>query len=190
MKRQKWIFVLLNIFIIFQLVVIIVAPNRGSVIYDQVSPFFNWYAVPLHLINPWSFFSPDPSVVVYWEYSYIYDAEKWPGTKDEMYDQEAQVLIYPEIKAPLWSNRFVRNLYHSRYAAINQIHFNELFLPWLCNQQKHVDAVSMVMRFQLHPDIESSVSAMKTLKQARMDYNKFTGRNIYSCIKGEQDVLF
>ena len=190
MKRQKWIFVLLNVFIVFQLVVIALSPNRNSVIYDQLSPYFSWYSVPFHFINPWSFFSPDPSVAVYWEYSYIYNAETWPGSSDDMYDEEAVTYTYPGKDSQFWSNRFLRNIYHSRYAAINEKHFNAFFLPWLCEQKDHVEAVSMVMKFQVHPDIEATQSSQKTLKQAKDDFNRYVGRNIYSCMRGEQDVLF
>ena len=190
MKRQKWIFVLLNIFIVFQLTVMVISPNRSSVLHDYLSPYFNWYSVPLHFINPWSFFSPDPSVAVYWEYSYIYDAEKWSGSSESMYEAEAINHIYPSKASKIWSNRFLRNLYHSRYAAFNEKHFNAFFLPWLCSQEDHIEAVSLIMRFQLHPDIEANQAAQNTLKQAQSNYNKFTGRNIYSCYRGEQDVLF
>ena len=190
MKRQKWIFVLLNVFIVFQLVVMVVSPNRSSVIYDQLSPYFTWYSVPLHFINPWSFFSPDPSVAVYWEYSYIYNAETWPESSDSMYDKEAINYSYPSKESKIWSNRFIRDLYFSRYAAITEKHFNAFFLPWLCDQQDHVEAVSMVMRFQVHPDIEESQGVQKTLKQAKTDFNRYVGRNIYSCLRGDLDVLF
>lgn len=190
MKRQKWIFVLLNIFIVFQLTVMVLTPNRSSVLHDIFGPYINWYSVPIHFIHTWAFFSPDPAIALYWEYSYIYDASSWQGSEDSMYEKELITHVYPSVQRAFWSNNYIRNMYFSRYAAINEKHFNGFFLPWLCRQEDNIDAVSLEMKIQLHHDLDASKSAQSSLKQAQTSYTRFMNRNIYSCKKEERNVLF
>lgn len=157
--RRRLAQALLSPAIAILLVLVVVMPNSNSVIGRMVPHFFQKLSHTLVISYPWTFFSPDPSAVVYWEYSVEINESKFKGTDEDLVDIEMKTFRWPP-KNPRTMYRvpYNRKIYHSRMSSLNEAQFRRFFIPHLCKLHPEADALFIKAVVKGHPDMEAPMT--------------------------------
>ena len=125
---------LISLLVIYHLAMIIVVPQRMSMIHERLMPYFSSYAYTLSLAVSWDFYAPNPSIYYYFEYEVI-DAKdrvevfRWPPSRKEFK------------KGYMNHNRLI---YHSRFfMLLGQKRIRRHFMPYLCRLHPSAREISV-----------------------------------------------
>lgn len=189
--NNKLIQIVLSLFLIYHLLAIFILPNFNSILGETVGPYVLKYATTLNISNTWQFFSPNPSMEIFWEYELEYNASVEDSLSDEVIEKEMKVYRWPPLTSDeFYRVSFMRKVYHSRNSTQNQKSIRNFLIPWLC--KKHPEAKSIFIRTVvkahsniLQPELMNRMTQLQQAYQKRLNIDSF---NCNSSIEGASDA--
>lgn len=184
MKKVKALLkIFLSLWIVYNIIVMLLMPNIGSYFGRQISRFIAPYAAVMGLNAGWNFFSPDPAHTMYLEYTLQYP------DKEDGETREPELHFFPvEKNQPLLNPLRKRELYATRYMALDPKKLRVLFGPWLCRQHPGALTVDMRLIVETVPPLD------KVVKNPHTDLSELSERLEFShefvtCGQQDEEVL-
>jgi hypothetical protein len=158
-------------------------PNIGSYLGRSVSKFITPYAGAVGLSAGWDFFSPDPAHTLYIEYK-VYFPDPPLGESIESIEGYFPFEKNHVIRDP----RKIRDLYATRYMALNPKRLRILFGPWMCKQYPKAQLINAKIIIETVPSLD------KVVQNPGMDLNDLSERIEYasediSCGATDEELL-
>jgi len=150
----KWAKAALSVFIVFQLTVVLLAPNGDHYIGTLLKPVIEPYANFFELTNKWSFFAPDPGPPpVFVEYEVL--------AKHEETITQAR---FPQEKNPY----FIRDRQNRRIASVEfmmpgEDRVEKVMVPYLCGKFPEAESVKLWRVAYQVPPIEDVASGKRKI---------------------------
>lgn len=150
----KWAKAALSVFIVFQLTVVLLAPNSDHYVGTKLKPFVEPYANFFELTNKWSFFAPEPGPPpVFVEYELL-------DSKGE----SIRIARYPEEKNPY----FLRDRQNRRIASVEfmmpgEDRVEKVMVPYLCGKNPQADSVKLWRIAYQIPTMEDVASGKRQI---------------------------
>lgn len=174
--------ILLSVWIVYNIIVMLLMPNIGSYFGREVSRFISPYAAIMGLNAGWNFFSPDPAHTMYLEYTV-----QFPDKEDESVDPELH--FFPiEKNRPILNPLRKRELYATRYMALDPKKMRVLFGPWLCRQHPGALTVDLALVVETVPPLDKVVKNPHT-ELADMSERLEYSREFVDCHQQDEEAL-
>ncbi|MFL5812729.1 MAG: hypothetical protein ACJ763_04070 [Bdellovibrionia bacterium] len=148
----KWIKAALSVFVVFQLTVVLLAPNGDHYVGATLEPFVEPYANFFELTNKWSFFAPEPGPPpVFVEYEIL-------GANGESIHKAR----FPEEKSPY----FLRDRQNRRIASVEfmmpgEDRVEKVMVPYLCGKNPEAQAIKLWRVAYTVPSMEDVASGKR-----------------------------
>lgn len=185
MKKVKLLFkAILSLWIVYNIFVMMVMPNIGSLFGQAVSSFVTPYANTVGLNASWNFFSPDPAHTMYIRYTVYYQDFDGNDLKEPLEG------YFPEEKNQGIKNATQkRNLYAMRFMVLEPKRLRILMGPWLCKQYSGATSVEMEHVIETVPPLAQAITLKhETVKELSQEVQYV--RETHSCIGGaDEEVL-
>ncbi len=153
MKKAKPLLkILLSVWIVYNIVVMLIMPNVGGYFGRTMSRFITPYASIVGLNAGWNFFSPDPAHIMYLEYSVQY-----PDTAEGESVEPVEKFFPPEKNQPIYNPARKRDMYATRYMALDPKRLRMLFGPWLCKQNPGASNIDLKLIVETVPSLDKVV---------------------------------
>ena len=169
MKKTSihWGKALLSLWLVYHLTAVVIVPNFNSLLGEMFGRFFIHYTNTLGISIPWQFFSPDPSVKVYWQYSLDY-----PDKEEGVIEREMELHQWPPSQSTqFFRASYYRKIYQSRMTSSTAETYHKLFIYWLCKKHPQALGINILTRFEPQPSLyETKLS--RILDQSRLDRYK------------------
>ena len=149
---KDWLKKIASLLILFHLGTIILMPNFVSTYGRIVGQPFLVYASTFGITMPWMFFSPDPSVILYFEYELEVSDYGEPLTESEQ--KTYQWPIEPPDR--FYRLDYLRSIYHSRSSTSSPERLEKLLIPFLCKKHPEAKRISVRSVIKTHPLLEQA----------------------------------
>lgn len=141
--------IIISIWLIYHLCAVLIMPNTNSFINRNYGDYFTLYANPIALNQPWTFFSPDPSLI----YTLHYEVEHL----DENGELTTLIGEYPSHAGNfLLSTRSIKEFYQIRFLMKNLNLLKDVFVDYMCVHTIGAQRVSVNVAAQSPPSLENS----------------------------------
>lgn len=184
MKKAKPLLkIFLSLWIIYNIAVMLIMPNVGSYFGRVMSRFITPYAAVVGLNAGWNFFSPDPAHTMYLEYTVQY-----PDTPEGESVEPVEKIFPPEKNRPIYNPIRKRDMYATRYMALDPKRLRMLFGPWLCRQNPGASDIDVKLVVETVPPLDKVVQR-PDLDLSEMSERLEFSREYIKCSNQDEELL-
>lgn len=138
----------LSVFVLFHILVMVIAPNPTSYAARALGGFVFPYASTVGLNANWNFFSPDPAHTMYLKFT-LYSPDESASPRE---------MFFPEQKDEgEWDLGKRRNLYATRFLMLDSRLIDTVLGPWLCRHEAPLSAAQIELVINSVPTLDEAV---------------------------------
>lgn len=142
--RMIWLKRFLNLFLVYHLTAILVAPNLDHYLAQKLKPFFMPYWNLMEFGSQWNFFAPEPGPAPIFLRYEVY------GKNGELITED-QMPKFPDDY--FFRDRQIRRLNIVRYLMRDDQKVYSLFVPWLCRTFPDAEYIKLKKRMMKLPTV-------------------------------------
>ncbi|PIS11805.1 MAG: hypothetical protein COT73_01830 [Bdellovibrio sp. CG10_big_fil_rev_8_21_14_0_10_47_8] len=171
MKSRPILKGFISLFVLFQLLVIFIAPNASSYLGRSLLPFVFSYANQIGLNTTWNFFSPDPAHTMFTKYIVWFEDAEGNELKEAEHGY-----IPPEKENIVTDSSKRRFLYMMRFLILDTQRMKSILGPWICRSHPGASLVKMEHILESIPTLERA-----QLGEERPDEGRVMMEMSYHC---------
>ena len=138
--------IIVSLLIGYHLIMIVIMPNRQSMLYDTLRPYFISYARSFSMDSIWAYYAPNPITYFYFKYEVIkkksVETYRWPPTRRES-------------KRVLFNHK--RFISHSQFFLImGANNVRRHFIPYLCRLHPLAKEIAVKVVYESRPHFKKA----------------------------------
>ncbi len=138
--------IIVSILIVYHVAMILVVPNRQSMLYDVLRPYFISYSRSFSMDAVWAYYAPNPVTYFYFQYEVIkkksVETYRWPPTRKES-------------KRVLFNHK--RFISHSQFFLImGAPNIRKHFIPYLCQLHPLAKEIAVKIIYEDRPHFKKA----------------------------------
>ncbi len=151
---MRWAKAALSVFIVFQLTVVLLAPNGDHYVGNFLKPVIEPYANFFELTSRWSFFAPEPGPPpVFVEYQLL-----------GAHGAELQKARFPEEKNPYFiRDRQNRRIASAEFMMPGEDRVEKVMVPYLCGNHPEAESIKLWRVAYTIPSMEDVASGKRQI---------------------------